>query len=154
SVLRTAISAFDDGTFGWKPTIEQALKIIAVVPTIIAYRFHSVNGTTFIEPDEQLSHVANYFYMLQNSHPTEAQERALSAYFILTLEHGMNASTFSARTVLSTETDLLSAISGAIGAMKGPLHGGAPTEVIHMLNEIGTIDRAEAWLRQKLENGE
>ncbi|MFS0862403.1 citrate/2-methylcitrate synthase [Fredinandcohnia sp. 179-A 10B2 NHS] len=154
SVLRTAISALDDGSFAWKPTIEQAIKIIAVLPTIIAYRFHSDNLTSFVEPNNQLTHVANYFYMLQGAYPTEAQERALTAYFILTLEHGMNASTFSARTVLSTETDILSAISGAIGAMKGPLHGGAPTEVIHMLNDIGTIKRAEAWLRDKLENRE
>lgn len=154
SVLRTSISALDDGSFAWKPTIEQAIKIIAVLPTIIAYRFHADNSTRFIEPNNQLTHVANYFYMLQGSYPTEAQERALTAYFILTLEHGMNASTFSARTVLSTETDILSAISGAIGAMKGPLHGGAPTEVIHMLNEIGTIERGEAWLRDKLENRE
>ncbi|MFT4417245.1 citrate/2-methylcitrate synthase [Fredinandcohnia humi] len=154
SVLRTSVSALGEPSFEWKPSLEQAIRVIAVVPTIIAYRYHKENNTEFIKPNNELSHVANYLFMLQGILPTEAQERALSAYFILTLEHGMNASTFSARTVLSTETDFISAITGAIGAMKGPLHGGAPTEVIHMLNDIETVDRAEHWLRNKLENGE
>lgn len=154
SVIRTSISALGDASFEWKPTIDQAIRIIAVLPTIIAYRYHQEKNSDFIEPQKKLSHIANCFYMLQGYYPTDAQERALSAYFVLTLEHGMNASTFSARTVLSTETDLISAITGAIGAMKGPLHGGAPSEVIQMLNEIKTIENAEDWLRKRLNNKE
>ncbi|MCH1627749.1 citrate synthase/methylcitrate synthase [Fredinandcohnia quinoae] len=154
SVLRTAVSALGDSTFSWKPTIEQAVRIISVVPTIIAYRYHQVRGSEVFLSKRGLSHIANYLYMLQGKVPTHAQERALTAYFVLTLEHGMNASTFSARSVLSTESDIISAITGAIGAMKGPLHGGAPTEVIHMLDDIHSIENAEQWLRERLEKGE
>jgi citrate synthase len=86
--------------------------------------------------------------------PEGAHTEALSAYLILTMEHGMNASTFSARAVASTESDLISAIVGAIGSMKGPLHGGAPSGVTDMLEAIGTKEQAEPWLRAALQRGE
>ena len=86
--------------------------------------------------------------------PEPAQARALDAYFILGAEHGMNASTFTARVIVSTLSDLASGLVGAVGALKGPLHGGAPSHVSHMIDEIGTAENAEPWLRRKLEAGE
>lgn len=154
SVLRTAVSAMGTSDYKWEPTIEQALNIISVVPTIIAYRYHKVNGSAVVAPDAKLGHVANYLYMLDGKQPNAAHVRALNAYFVLTIEHGMNAGTFTARTVISTQSDLVSSITGAIGTMKGPLHGGAPTEVMQLLDGIGTKDNAENYMRGLLERGE
>lgn len=154
SVLRTSISALGDSKFKWPPTIEQAIQLTAIIPSIIAYWYRKVNGKTYIEPNMDLDHIANYLYMLNGTEPNNAHTKALSAYFILTIEHGMNASTFSSRVVASTESELISAICAAIGAMKGPLHGGAPSAVIEMLDEIGSIDNIEPWIIKKLENGE
>jgi citrate synthase len=92
--------------------------------------------------------------MLTGKRHSSALIRALEGYMILTMEHGMNASTFTSRVVSSTESDMVSAVTGAIGAMKGPLHGGAPTGVIDMLNEISNKEVAEIWIRQKLERKE
>ncbi len=92
--------------------------------------------------------------MLTGELPSFTHVKALEAYMILTMEHGMNASTFTSRVVSSTESDMVSAVTGAIGAMKGPLHGGAPTGVIDMLNEIKEKENAERWIRRKLEKKE
>lgn len=153
SVLQTAIAMLS-GEFSWPPTLEQAVSLTAVIPTIIAYSYRSQLGLTPIEPDNQLSHTANYLYMLTGKQPEPAHIKALNAYLILGMEHGMNASTFAARVVLSTQSDMASAVSAAVGAMKGPLHGGAPTEVIAMLDAIGSKEHAEAWIRQALERGD
>lgn len=154
SVVRTAVSARGQASYTWPPAVEQAIEITAMIPTVIAYRSQLLEGKPRIEPDLALDHVANYLYMLSGRKANAAQVRALEAYFVLTMEHGMNASTFAARVIASTQSDLASAVSGAVGAMKGPLHGGAPTEVIHMLNDIGTKESAEAWIRSALERGE
>ncbi|HET7657310.1 MAG TPA: citrate synthase/methylcitrate synthase [Bacillales bacterium] len=151
-VLRTAVSAL--GVQGeWPPQVNEAMLLTAVVPTILAYRYRNLRGEVFIHPRKDLDQAANYLYMLKGEEPNQAHVRALNAYFVLTMEHGLNASTFSARVVASTESDLFSAISGAIGTMKGPLHGGAPTGVISMLGEIGEIENAEPYLRSVLEEG-
>ncbi|MFC3884922.1 citrate/2-methylcitrate synthase [Bacillus songklensis] len=154
SVLRTCISALGDSTYSWPPTIDQAIRLTSITPTIIAYWFRKQNGLEYIKPNQNLDHVANYMYMITGEIPSENSVKALSAYFILTIEHGMNASTFSSRVVSSTESDMVSAICAAIGAMKGPLHGGAPSGVIEMLEEIGSEDNIETWVRTKLESGE
>ncbi|OEH93859.1 citrate synthase/methylcitrate synthase [Bacillus solimangrovi] len=154
SVLRTAISAEGTNKYGWKPSISQAIKLTAIVPTIIAYRNSKVNNTSYTVPNNELDHIENYLYMLTGNKPSKAVVDALETYMILTLEHGMNASAFSARVTASTQSDLVSAITSAIGTMKGPLHGGAPSGVIDLLNEIGTIDHAEEVVRTKLEHGE
>ncbi|MCA1058852.1 citrate synthase/methylcitrate synthase [Rossellomorea aquimaris] len=154
SVLRTVISSEGGAQYKWKPSIDQAIRLTAVIPTIIACRFNLMNEKLFIEPDPELNHVDNYLYMLSGMRPSKAIASALESYMILTLEHGMNASAFSARVTVSTESDLVSAITAAIGTMKGPLHGGAPSGVIELLNEIGTRDRAESVLRDKLVKGE
>jgi citrate synthase len=153
SVLRTAVSALGDDSFDWPPTIGQATALTAIIPTITAYRHHRMNGTSCPEPDDSLDHTSNYLYMLNGRYPTRAQVAGLNAYLVLTMEHGMNASTFAARVVSSTQSDLVSAVSAAIGAMKGPLHGGAPSEVVAMLEAIGVKERAESWLRNELMQG-
>ncbi|WP_078411230.1 citrate synthase/methylcitrate synthase [Priestia abyssalis] len=154
SVLRTCISALGDSSYSWPPTIDQAIKLTSITPTIIAYWFRKQNGLDYIAPNENLDHVANYMYMITGEVPTQNSVKSLSAYFVLTIEHGMNASTFSSRVVSSTESDMVSAICASIGAMKGPLHGGAPSGVIDMLEEIGSEDNIEPWVREKLENGQ
>lgn len=154
SVIRTVISALGNETYGWKPTIQQAIELTALIPTIIAYRYRLLKGVPVIEPNDDLDYVANYVYMLKGEIPQNAQLKALEGYFILTMEHGMNASTFAARVVASTESDLVSAVCGAIGAMKGPLHGGAPSGVIDMLNHIHQTGDAHKWIREALEKGE
>jgi citrate synthase len=154
SVLRTVVSALGKEDYKWPSTFDQAIEITAILPTAIAYRYHQINKTSFVPPCEDLDHVANYLYMLNGKRPESVHIRALNAYLILTMEHGMNASTFAARVVCSTESDLASAVCGAIGAMKGPLHGGAPSGVIEMLNKIGDKSNAESWIRNVLEQGQ
>ncbi|TLS36086.1 citrate synthase/methylcitrate synthase [Pseudalkalibacillus caeni] len=154
SVLRTVVSAMGTEEYQWPSTTEQALSLTAVLPTVISYRYRRINGLSPIEPSDNLNHVANFLYMLKEEQPSQSHVKALSAYLILTMEHGMNASTFTARVIASTQSDLASAISGAIGAMKGPLHGGAPSGVIELLDEIGSKENAEDVLRRKLKGGE
>lgn len=153
SVLRTAVSslAIDNE---WPPTPEQAIRFTAVIPTLIAYRHARLRHVSPTSANPDLAHVANYLYMLNDGEsPRNAQVRALETYLILTMEHGMNASTFAARVVTSTQSDMTSALTAAIGALKGPLHGGAPSEVMTMLEDIGTQENAESWLRNELEAG-
>ncbi|WP_026674072.1 citrate synthase/methylcitrate synthase [Alkalihalobacterium bogoriense] len=154
SVIRTCISALASQSNEWPPTVEQAIQITALIPTIITARISILKGEKPIEPHETLGHIANYLYMLHNREPNATHSKALEAYCILTMEHGLNASTFAARVISSTESDIVSAITGAIGAMKGPLHGGAPSEVTAMLEAIETKENAEEWIRTKLKNGE
>ncbi len=154
SVLRTGVSAMGTSKYQWEPTTDQAIEIISVLPTMIAYRFHKLAHREMVAPDAKLGHVENYLYMLSGKQPISAHVRALNAYFILTIEHGMNASTFTARTVISSQSELISSITGAIGTMKGPLHGGAPTEVMQLLDGIGTKENAEPYMRNLLEKGE
>ncbi|MDM5340013.1 citrate synthase/methylcitrate synthase [Fictibacillus enclensis] len=154
SVIRTAVSSEGTVDYSWKPTIGQAIRLTAQVPSIIAYRKRTLEGNAPISPDPDLSHVENYLYMLYGSLPLKAHADALEAYMILTLEHGMNASTFAARVTASTESDLVSAATSAIGTMKGPLHGGAPSGVIDLLNEISEANDIEKVLRHKLTSGE
>lgn len=154
SVLRTAISAVGTFSYDWKPTISQAIKISAMIPTIIAFRKRLLAGKPIIPPNDELNHIENYLYMLNGKLPIKTHINALETYMILTMEHGMNASTFSARVTASTQSDLVSAVTSAIGTMKGPLHGGAPSEVIELLNEIAETGDAEKWIREKLESGQ
>jgi citrate synthase len=154
SALRTAVSALGTRAFTYPPTAEQALMLAAKVPTMIAHRWRRLNGQAPVAPRADLGHAANYLYMLTGELPSPAQVGALEAYLILTAEHGMNASTFSGRVTTSTQADLVSGVTTAIGTMKGPLHGGAPSEVDDMLAEIGGKADAEAYLRGKLSRGE
>jgi citrate synthase len=132
----------------------EAKMLLARFPVIVATYWRLYNGAEPIAPDPTLSHAANYLYMLTSQRPTPAQVRGLETYLNTVSDHGFNASTFTARVIISTGTDLTSAIVGAIGALKGPLHGGAPGPALDMVFEIGDAQRAEAVLREKLEQGE
>jgi citrate synthase len=154
SVLRTAVSALGQSGHGWPPTMEQVISLTAKMPTMIAYRYNRLLNRKPLAPRADLGHTANYLYMLKGFEPSAAHVRALDAYLILTQEHGLNASTFAGRVVASTRSDLISSVTAAIGALKGPLHGGAPSEVTEMLEAIGTKENAEPWLRSALEKGE
>jgi citrate synthase len=153
--LRTAISAWGavNGT-PWPPTIEQARAITAVAPSALAAFARLRHGLEPVEPDPSLGLAAGFLQQLRGEPPDEASSRALDAYFVVGAEHGFNASTFTARVIISTHSDVASAVAGAIGALKGPWHGGAPSEVVDQLHEIGSIDQAEAWIRATLARGE
>jgi citrate synthase len=111
-------------------------------------------GQEPVEADPSRGFVENYLYKMSGEWPAAARARALDAYFTLAAEHGMNASTFTARVIVSTLSDIGSGLVGAVCAMKGRLHGGAPSHVITMLDDIGTAENAEPWLRERLERGE
>jgi citrate synthase len=154
SVLRTVVSSLGDSSHQFPPTNEEALELIAAIPSMIAMRERHKNGEELIQPSDSLGHVENFLYMLTGKRPSRAEADALEAYMILTMEHGMNASAFSARVTASTESDLISAVTSALGTMKGPLHGGAPSGVIQLLEDINEKQNAESYLRNKLEKGE
>ncbi|CAM4418238.1 MAG: Citrate synthase 1 [Legionellaceae bacterium] len=154
SVLRTVISALEDTEADRVPTTDQALEILAKAPTIITYHYNYINGIEERQPRMDLSHAANYLYMLHGEEPAESHIRALDTYLMLSADHDMNASTFTSRVITSTRAGIISAIVGAIGALIGPLHGGAPSKVDDMLDAIGTEENVEKWLREQLENGE
>ena len=105
-------------------------------------------------PRTDLGHAANFLYMLSGDVPHPERVRGLETYLNTVIDHGLNASTFTARVITSTGSDLVSAVVGALGALKGPLHGGAPGPALDMVFEIGDASRAEAFLRRKIEAGE
>ncbi|USK26801.1 citrate synthase/methylcitrate synthase [Bacillus sp. CMF21] len=153
SVLRTAVSAAGPLNKD-KPSYSDSIRLTAMMPTIIACRKSHLEGRPFVRPSAELDHVENYLYMLNGEKPAESQCKALETYMILTLEHGMNASTFSARVTVSTESDIYSAVTSAIGTMKGPLHGGAPSEVIAFLDEAAKSGNIEKLIREKINRRE
>jgi citrate synthase len=128
--------------------------ILARLPTIVAAYWRLRNGQAPVAPDLTLGQAANFLYMLRGEIPSAAQVRGLETYLNTVIDHGLNASTFAARVIIATETDLTSAIVGALGALKGPLHGGAPGPALDLVLEIGQIERAESYLRAKLDAGE
>jgi len=127
---------------------------VATFPTIVSAYWRLLNGDEPIAPRADLSHAGNYLYMLDGETPTLERERAMNTYLNTVIEHGLNASTFTARVIIATHSDMISAIVGAIGALKGPLHGGAPGPALDMVFEIGTADKAESVIRAKLDAGE
>lgn len=133
---------------------QQALALIASFPSIVAAYWRLLNQQDPLAPRSDLNHAANYLYMLFGREPSQEQVRGLETYLNTVVDHGMNASTFTARVIVSTESDMISAIVGAIGALKGPLHGGAPGPALDMVFEIGDAANAEPYMRRKLERGE
>ncbi len=131
----------------------QAIVTGAVFPTLAAGLHRLARGERLIAPRSDLGHVANYLYMLDGAEPSADRVRALETYLISTIEHGFNASTFTSRVVTSAGADLGSAVIAAIGALSGPLHGGAPSRVLDMLDAIGTPDRADGWIRAVIAGG-
>jgi citrate synthase len=161
TALRTAISfaAQRSGFRSWLDiTAEQlydnAMQISAQTPVLLAalYRLHK--GEEPVPPDPELSVAANYLYMLSGERQDAQRVWALERYLVSTIDHGFNASTFTARVIASTGADIGSAVTGAIGSLSGPLHGGAPSRVLEMLDDIGSPDRAEAWVRAAVGRGD
>ncbi|TCS95034.1 citrate synthase/methylcitrate synthase [Hazenella coriacea] len=150
SVLRTCISALGDQ----EVSFTQGVRLFYFMSSVTAFRYRYLHQLPMIQPREDLSFVENLLYMVHGKEPSLVHRKALESYLILACEHGFNASTFTARVVASTEADLTSAIVAALGALKGRLHGGAPSEVDDMLEKIGLVEEAESWMRNHLENGE
>ena len=132
----------------------EAMRLVAAVPVIVAAYHRLSRGLEPVAPREDLPHTANFLYMLHGSEATGAVIRALDTYWNTVSDHGLNASTFTARVIVSTGSDVISAVTGAVGALKGPLHGGAPGPALDLVFAIGRADRAEEVLRQKLARGE
>jgi len=133
---------------------DEATGIVARMPTIVAAYWRLRRGQESIAPRSDLGHAANFLYMLSGEAPDPERVRGLETYLNTVIDHGLNASTFTARVITSTGSDLVSAVVGALGALKGPLHGGAPGPALDMVFEIGDASRAEEVLRRKIEAGE
>ena len=133
--------------------VSTAKMLVARFPTIIAAHTRASAGHEPIAPRPELSLAANFLYMVSGKTPDPIAARALDSYWVTVIDHGMNASTFAARVIASTRSDMVSAVTGAIGALKGPLHGGAPGPVLDMLMGIRTAENAEAWVRRELTAG-
>ena len=153
SVAALSLDDLDHKDESLAGNLRRAKALTARVPTIIAAHDRARRGLAPITPRADLAPAANFLYMLHGRQPDPPAARALDTYWTTVIDHGMNASTFTARVIASTQSDMTSAVTGAIGALKGPLHGGAPGPVLDMLSEIGTIDRAESWVRQQLAAG-
>jgi citrate synthase len=133
---------------------EDARTLVAAFPAIIGAYWRLRNGQEPVAPREGLSHAEHCLHQIFGNDIGPERARGLETYLNTVCDHGLNASTFAARVVVSTHSDLVSAITGAVGALKGPLHGGAPGPALDMVLEIGQADRAEAIIRSKLERGE
>ncbi|MHB8584306.1 MAG: citrate synthase [Thermoplasmatota archaeon] len=133
---------------------KDARRVVAAFPTIVATYWRLLAGQAPVEPDASLDHATNYLWMLRGVKPTKEQARGLETYLNTVSDHGLNASTFTARVIISTQSDMVSALTGAIGALKGPLHGGAPGPALELVFEIGREDNIDNVLRAKLSRGE
>jgi citrate synthase len=133
---------------------DDARRLVAVVPTILARHHRVRQGETAVAPDPSLGHAADYLRMATGRMPDAAAARAVEQYLVATVDHGFNASTFTGRVVASTGADMAGALVAAVGALTGPLHGGAPSRCIQMIEEIGDPGRAGEWVRAQLDAGE
>lgn len=154
TALRMAAGALDLDSQAEEAGLDQAARLLARLPTIVATYWRLRNGQQPVAPDPALHHAANYLYMLTGERPSDAQVRGMETYLNTVVDHGLNASTFAARVIIATGTDLTSALVGALGALKGPLHGGAPGPALDMVFAIGKAERAESTMRAMLERGE
>ncbi|XHC26229.1 MAG: citrate/2-methylcitrate synthase [Phycisphaerales bacterium] len=158
-VLRTLVSSLamydsDPNANDVDAAQDKALNILGHAPTIVAYFDRHRRGLDLVHPDTSLSFAENFLYMLNGEKPTETMARAFDICMILHADHGLNNSTFTTRVIISTLSDVYSAITGAIGSLRGPLHGGANEGVMKMLNEIKSVDDAEAYIMGKIERKE
>ena len=156
SMLRTSVSAasaYDPD--GWNQSPEanyrKAIRLISLMPTFIAYYDRHRKDLSIVEPNPKLPHAANFLYMLTGEEPEQRAAEIFDTLFILYADHTMNASTFTARVVASTLADMHSAMTAAVAALKGPLHGGANEHAMRMLEEVGEPSRAESFLRDLFE---
>ncbi len=153
--IRTAVSAL--GCFDPEADNDsmdenrlKALRLIARIPMITAYFHRHRQGKSLLPPDPSLGEAANFLYLIDGEKPSDEKIKTLDMCYVLHADHGMNASTFSARVTIATLSDMYSAITSAIGTLKGPLHGGANEGVIKMLQEIGSLDRVDAYIAEAL----
>jgi len=151
--LRMGAAAATLGTDDGDPETD-ARRAIAVFPTVVAAYWRYRRGEDPLDPRADLGHAANFLYMLTGEKPDEAAVRGLETYLSAVVDHGLNASTFTARTVVSTESDVVSAATAAVGTLKGPLHGGAPGPVLEMLREVHETGDPEGYVRETLDAGE
>ncbi|WP_019072934.1 citrate synthase/methylcitrate synthase [Streptomyces hokutonensis] len=161
SGMRTALSLLGAAK-GFRPVYDidadarraDTLVASAAVPTLLTALYRLGQGLDPVEPREDFSYAANYLYMLTGSEPDKQQARAIEQYLISTIDHGFNASTFTARVIASTGADVAACLVGAVGALSGPLHGGAPSRALDTLDAIGTPDRIDPWIRERVLAGD
>jgi citrate synthase len=159
--MRTALSLLGAAK-GFRPVYDvdaeqrrrDTLEAAAAVPTLLTALHRLGRGLDPVEPREDLSYAANYLYMLTGSVPDDGPARAIEQYLISTIDHGFNASTFTARVIASTGADVAACLAGAVAALSGPLHGGAPSRALDTLDAIGTPDRIDSWVRERVLAGE
>ncbi|GLX47924.1 citrate synthase [Streptomyces hygroscopicus subsp. hygroscopicus] len=159
--LRTALSLLGAAR-GFRPLYDldadrrraDALAACAAVPTLLTALYRLGRGLDPVEPRDDLPYAANYLYMLTGSEPDPRRARAVEQYLISTIDHGFNASTFTGRVIASTGADAAACLTGAVGALSGPLHGGAPSRALDTLDAIGTPDRIDPWIRERVMAGE
>jgi len=158
--LRSAVS-LTAAAIGTEPTLDipneqvrdQGIRLAALVPVLLMRLHRHHQGLDPVDPDPDLGYAAAYLQMLTGERPDPVKARAVEQYLILTMDHGFNSSTFTSRVITSTGSDIGSALTGAIGALAGPLHGGAPSRALAMLDAIGTPDKAEDYLRREIGSG-
>ncbi|MGW1810330.1 citrate synthase/methylcitrate synthase [Streptomyces sp. NPDC002078] len=161
SGLRTALSLLGSAR-GLRPVYDidadrrraDTLAVCAAVPTLLTALYRLGQGLDPVEPREDLPYAANYLYMLTGEEPEPRRARAVEQYLISTIDHGFNASTFTARVIASTGADVAACLTGAVGALSGPLHGGAPSRALDTLDAIGTPDRIDPWIRERVLAGD
>ncbi|WP_062651056.1 citrate synthase/methylcitrate synthase [Streptomyces maremycinicus] len=159
--MRTALSLLGAAK-GFRPVYdidaerrrEDTVAAAAAVPTLLTALYRLGRGLAPVEPRRDLPHAANYLYMLTGAEPDPERARAVEQYLISTIDHGFNASTFTARVIASTGADVAACLVGAVGALSGPLHGGAPSRALDTLDAIGTPDRIDPWIRERVLAGE
>jgi citrate synthase len=159
--LRTALSLLG-AAHGFRPVYDtdadrrraETVAACAAVPTLLTALYRLGRGLEPVEPREDLPYAANYLYMLTGSAPDPRRARAVEQYLISTIDHGFNASTFTARVIASTGADVAACLTGAVGALSGPLHGGAPSRALDTLDAIGTPDRIDPWIRERVLAGD
>ena len=159
--MRTALSLLG-AVRGFRPVYDigvderrrDTLAAAAAVPTLLTALYRLGEGRVPVEPRDDLSYAANYLYMLTGSEPDPVRARAVEQYLISTIDHGFNASTFTARVITSTGADVTACLVGAVGALSGPLHGGAPSRALDTLDAIGTPERIGPWIRERVLAGE
>ncbi|OQR62917.1 citrate synthase/methylcitrate synthase [Streptomyces maremycinicus] len=159
--MRTALSLLGAAK-GFRPVYdidaerrrEDTVAAAAAVPTLLTALYRLGRGLAPVEPRRDLPYAANYLYMLTGAEPDPEPARAVEQYLISTIDHGFNASTFTARVIASTGADVAACLVGAVGALSGPLHGGAPSRALDTLDAIGTPDRIDPWIRERVLAGE
>jgi citrate synthase len=159
--LRTALSLLG-AQAGFSPVYDldadgrraDTLRACAAVPTVLTAMHRLAAGQEPVEPRDDLPHAANYLYMLTGSEPEPKHARAVEQYLISTVDHGFNASTFTGRVIASTGADVAACLVGAIGALSGPLHGGAPSRALDTLDAIGTPDKIDPWIHERVLAGD